>query len=42
MIYKKYGEVFRKLRLQEGLPLSHFSSAGISKATLSDFERGKK
>lgn len=42
MIYKKYGEVFKKLRIQEEKPLSFFSSVGLSKSTLSDFERGNK
>lgn len=42
VIYKKYGEVFRKIRIQEGLPLSFFASVGISKSNLSDFETGKK
>lgn len=42
VIYKKYGETFRKIRIQEGLPLSFFASVGISKSNLSDFETGKK
>ena len=42
VIYKKYGEVFRKIRIQESFPLSFFASVGISKSNLSDFETGKK
>lgn len=42
MVYKKYGETFKKIRIQEGVPLSFFASVGISKSTLSDFENGKK
>ncbi|WP_339014769.1 helix-turn-helix domain-containing protein (plasmid) [Lactococcus garvieae] len=41
MVYKKYGDIFRKLREQHHLPLSSFSSAGISKTALSNFERGE-
>lgn len=41
MIYKKYGTIFRDLRKQRKIPLSDFSSIGISKASLSKFERGK-
>lgn len=41
MIYKKYGEVFRKLRLQHHLLLSDFERVGLSKSTLSYFENGK-
>lgn len=40
MIYKKYGEVFKKIRKQGGFSLSCFYSVGIAKATLSEFERG--
>lgn len=41
MIYKKYGTIFKKLREQQNFPLSSFSPIGISKATLSNFERGE-
>lgn len=41
MAYAKYGSTFRKLREQLHLSLSSFSSIGISKATLSYFERGE-
>ncbi|BAV01858.1 hypothetical protein LG21E20_08690 [Lactococcus formosensis] len=41
MIYKKYGEVFKKLRLQHHLLLSDFERVGLSKSTLSYFENGK-
>ncbi|AYG00414.1 Rgg/GadR/MutR family transcriptional regulator [Lactococcus allomyrinae] len=41
MIYKKYGEIFRALRQQKKLSVSHFESIGISKATLAKFERGE-
>lgn len=40
MVYKKYGEVFKKIRKQGGFSLSCFSTVGIAKATLSEFERG--
>ena len=40
MVYIKYGDTFRKLREQLDLSLSSFSSVGISKTTLSNFERG--
>ncbi|CEN28130.1 MULTISPECIES: Rgg/GadR/MutR family transcriptional regulator [Pseudolactococcus] len=41
MVYKKYGQVFRKLRKQRGLPLIYFEPLGISKAALAKFERGE-
>ncbi|MDG4984965.1 Rgg/GadR/MutR family transcriptional regulator [Lactococcus lactis] len=41
MIYRKYGETFRRIREQSHLSLSDFSSIGISKGALSNFERGK-
>lgn len=41
MVYKKFGETFRKLRQQSQIPLSDFVSIGISKSSLSNFERGK-
>lgn len=40
-IYKKYGETFKKLRLQKNLKLSSFSYLGISPAALCKFENGK-
>lgn len=41
MGYKKYGETFRKVREQRNYSLADFQSIGISKASLSKFERGK-
>jgi len=41
MVYKKYGETFRRVREQSHLFLSDFSSIGISKGALSNFETGK-
>jgi transcriptional activator, Rgg/GadR/MutR family, C-terminal domain len=42
MIYSKYGEVFRRLRLQKNMSLSKLNSlSGVSKATISQFENGK-
>ncbi len=41
MIYPKYGEAFRKLRLQHRLSLADFEHLGIAKSTLSHFENGK-
>ncbi|EKF52174.1 Rgg/GadR/MutR family transcriptional regulator [Lactococcus garvieae] len=41
MAYKKFGYVFRQIREQKHLSLSDFSSIGISKATLSRFERAE-
>ncbi|WP_347979453.1 Rgg/GadR/MutR family transcriptional regulator [Lactococcus formosensis] len=41
MFQNRYGELFRKIRKQSGLSLTTFSSIGIGKTTLSDFERGK-
>lgn len=41
MVYKKYGEVFRKLRKQHQRTLKDFEKVGLSNATLSQFENGK-
>lgn len=41
MIYKKYGQAFKKLRLQHRLSLRDFERIGLSKSTLSYFENGK-
>lgn len=41
MCQNRYGELFRKIRKQSGLSLTAFTSIGIGKTTLSDFERGK-
>lgn len=41
MIYKKYGEVFKSIRKQQGFVITDFSSIGIPKSTLSDFESGR-
>lgn len=41
MPYSKYGAMFKKAREQKKYSLSDFSSIGISKASLSRFERGK-
>lgn len=40
MIYKRYGLKFRELREQHNFSLSDFKETGISKATISKFERG--
>ncbi|MGI1837137.1 hypothetical protein ACRPK2_07330 [Lactococcus garvieae] len=40
-IYPKYGEIFRKIRLQKQIKLSSFSSSGISSASVCKFETGK-
>ncbi|MGY3713873.1 Rgg/GadR/MutR family transcriptional regulator [Lactococcus petauri] len=37
---KKYGQIFKELRLQKGLPLSAFNELGISKTSLFNFEEG--
>lgn len=39
MTYKKFGNAFRQLREQKSLSLSDFTSIGISKASLSRFEK---
>lgn len=41
MVYKKYGEIFRIIRKQHGFSISDFTSIGIPKSTISDFECGK-
>lgn len=41
MVYQKYGFIFRKIRQQKKLSMSIFPKVGISKPTLSKFERGK-
>lgn len=41
MIYKKYGEVFKSIRKQQGFVITDFASIGIPKSTLSDFESGR-
>lgn len=41
MIYKKYGEIFKKLRVQHKLSLRDFERIGLSKSTISSFENGK-
>ncbi|MFC4653223.1 helix-turn-helix domain-containing protein [Lactococcus nasutitermitis] len=41
MSFARYGEKFRFLREQKGLPLSYFQKLGIDKTDLSRFERGK-
>jgi transcriptional activator, Rgg/GadR/MutR family, C-terminal domain len=41
MIYNKYGKTFQLIRKQLKLPLSYFTSYGISTTSLSDFENGK-
>ncbi|MBK0084302.1 helix-turn-helix domain-containing protein [Lactococcus sp. S64] len=41
MIYKKYGQIFKKIRKQRKISLSEFSAIGISKPTLSRFERSE-
>lgn len=40
VVYKKYGEVFKKFRKQRGFKLTSFESIGISAAALCKFERG--
>lgn len=41
MVYKKYGMIFKDLRIHSGFTLSYFSCIGIPCSTLSDFERGR-
>lgn len=41
MVYARYGEVFRTLRQQKGLPIGYFEKMGIGKSYLSKFERGQ-
>ncbi|MCT0017752.1 Rgg/GadR/MutR family transcriptional regulator [Lactococcus lactis subsp. lactis] len=41
MIYKRYGKIFKKLRVQKGIKLVDFEKIGISKSTLGKFERGE-
>jgi len=42
MIYKKYGEVFKNLRLQKNFSQKELQElSGVSKATISQFENGK-
>ncbi len=41
MVYDKFGRIFKKIREQKRIPLSKFSSLGISKSSLSRFERGE-
>lgn len=41
MLYKKYGKVFKKLRLQKNFNLSEFERCGINKSIISRFETGK-
>lgn len=41
MVYAKYGNTFKKLRLQHSKTLRDFEEVGISKGTLSQFENGK-
>lgn len=41
MVHKKFGIIFKKIREQKRIPLSRFSSVGISKSSISRFERGE-
>ncbi|MDG4974934.1 helix-turn-helix domain-containing protein [Lactococcus lactis] len=41
MNYQKYGQIIRKIREQSNISLGSFNKIGVSKAALSDFERGK-
>jgi len=41
MVYTRYGEVFKKLRIQKGFSLSYFSILGIHKSSIARFEQGK-
>lgn len=41
MVYRKYGDVFKRLRLQHQRTLGDFESVGLSKSSLSQFENGK-
>ena len=42
MIYSKYGQIFRDLRLQKKMSISELNTlSGVSKATISQFENGK-
>ena len=40
VVYKKYGETFKKLRKQRGFKLTSFEHLGISSAALCKFEKG--
>lgn len=41
MVYQKFGIVFKKIREQKRISLSKLSSLGISKSSISRFERGE-
>ncbi|WKB49928.1 Rgg/GadR/MutR family transcriptional regulator (plasmid) [Lactococcus lactis subsp. lactis] len=41
MIDKRYGLIFKQLRVQKGLPLSYFEKFGVLKSNLGRFERGE-
>lgn len=40
VVYKKYGETFKKLRKQRGFKLTSFEHLGVSSAALCKFEKG--
>lgn len=41
VVYEKYGTTFKKMRKHKGFVLEDFSSIGVGRTALSDFERGK-
>lgn len=41
MAYEKYGTTFKRMRKHRGFVLEDFSSIGVGRTALSDFERGK-
>ncbi|WP_285015620.1 Rgg/GadR/MutR family transcriptional regulator [Lactococcus garvieae] len=41
MKYKRYGEMFKKIRIQSGFTLSNFQKIGVAPSSISDFEHGK-
>lgn len=40
MIYGKYGKAFKIIRNQKKMTLNYFSKLGISRSSISKFERG--
>lgn len=41
MVFKKYGDTFRRLREQRNISINSFVEVGVSKSALSKFERGE-
>lgn len=40
MVYSRYGQVFKEIRNDKGLPMSYFENIGIARSVLSRFENG--